>query len=65
MVKSSSAHMGANITFGDYRPVNGLTLPFRIEQNAAAGKIVMTLDKIETNVPVDEAQFKMPAATAK
>jgi len=65
MVKSSSAHMGANITFGDYRPVDGLMLPFRIEQNAAAGKVVMTLDKIEINVPVDEAQFKMPAAAAK
>jgi len=65
MVKSSSAHMGSNITFGDYRQVDGLMLPFRIEQNAAAGKIVMTLDKIEINVPVDEAQFKMPAATAK
>jgi outer membrane lipoprotein-sorting protein len=65
MVKSSSEHMGSNITFGDYRPVNGLMLPFRIEQNAAAGKIVMTLDKIETNVAVDEAQFHMPAAQGK
>jgi len=65
MVKSSSAHMGANITFGDYRAVDGLMLPFRIEQNAAAGKVVMTLDKIEINVAVDEAQFKMPTAAAK
>ena len=65
MVKSSSEHVGSNITFGDYRQVDGLMLPFRIEQNAAAGKIVMTLDKIETNVPVDEAQFHMPAAAGK
>jgi outer membrane lipoprotein-sorting protein len=65
MVKSSSEHVGVNVLFADYRPVDGLMLPFRIEQNAAAGKVVMTLDKIEINVAVDEAQFKMPTAAAK
>jgi outer membrane lipoprotein-sorting protein len=60
MVKSTSTHIAVTILFGDYRPVDGLVLPFRIEQNAAPGTVVMTLDKIETNVPVDDAQFRMP-----
>ncbi|MGA2186434.1 MAG: hypothetical protein ABSH47_25745 [Bryobacteraceae bacterium] len=60
MVKSTSTHIAVTILFGDYRPVNGLVLPFRIEQNAAPGTVVMTLDKVETNVPVDEEQFRMP-----
>lgn len=59
MVKSSSTHIGTTILFSDYRPVDGLVMPFRIEQSAP-GAVVMTLNKIETNVPVDEAQFRMP-----
>jgi outer membrane lipoprotein-sorting protein len=64
MVKSTSTHMGATILFGDYRAVDGLMVPFRIEQTAGGGGVVMTLDKIETNVPVDEAQFRMPREPA-
>jgi outer membrane lipoprotein-sorting protein len=64
MVKSTSTHIGVTILFGDYRTVDGLVLPFRIEQDAAPGTVVMKLDKIETNVPVDEAQFQMPTAPA-
>jgi outer membrane lipoprotein-sorting protein len=60
MVKSNSTHIGTTILFDDYRPVDGLVLPFRIEQSGGAGTVKMTMDKIETNVPVDEAQFRMP-----
>jgi outer membrane lipoprotein-sorting protein len=65
MVKSTSTHIAVTILFGDYRAVDGLVMPFRIEQSAAPGTVKMTLDKIETNVPLDDAQFRMPVAAAK
>jgi len=60
MVKSASAHVGVTILFSDYRMVDGLVVPFKIEQDAGPGTVKMTLDKIELNVPVDDAQFQMP-----
>jgi hypothetical protein len=64
MVKNTSSHMAVTIVFADYRKVDGLVLPFRISQEAAPGTVVMTLDKIEANVPVDDAQFQMPVVVA-
>ena len=61
MVKSTGNHLGATILFGDYRAVDGLTMPFSIDQSSAAGAVKITLSKVETNVPVDEAEFRMPA----
>jgi outer membrane lipoprotein-sorting protein len=64
MVRSASMHIGVTVDFGDYRPVNGLMMPFSMEQTAAPGTVKMTVEKIETNVPVDEAVFRMPAPAA-
>jgi len=64
MVRSTGNHLGATILFGDYRSVDGLTMPFSIDQNSAAGAVRMTLTKVETNIPVDEAEFRMPAVPA-
>jgi len=64
MVKSTGTHLGNTILFSDYRSVNGLTMPFSIDQSSAAGAVKMTLSKVETNIPVDEAEFRMPAGPA-
>jgi hypothetical protein len=53
--------------FGAYKPVNGVMYPFFVESGPknnpdARGKITFT--KIEANVPLDDATFKMPAAPA-
>jgi hypothetical protein len=52
---------------GSYKPVNGVMYPFSIESGPknnpdARGKVTIT--KIEANVPVDDKDFKMPAAPA-
>ena len=40
---------------------NGYVFPYTFEQSAeGAGKIMINLNKIETNVPVDESIFVMP-----
>lgn len=46
--------------FGDYRTVDGMTMPFSIK-TVAAGMTLneMKLDKIEVNVKVDDAIFKI------
>ena len=46
--------------FGDYRTVEGMTMPFSIK-TLAAGMTVseMKLDKIEVNIPLNDAVFKI------
>jgi len=47
---------------GDYREVAGLMLPHMRESGPKGGtqKMKMTIQKVEVNVPVDDARFKMP-----
>jgi outer membrane lipoprotein-sorting protein len=47
---------------GDYKEVNGIMFPFAIESSAKGSteKVKYTITKIELNVPVDDAIFKMP-----
>ena len=51
--------------YGAYKPVNGVMYPFSIasgpRNNPEAGGRI-TVQKLEVNVPVDDKQFKMPAA---
>src|SRR5258708_38360810 len=52
---------------GSYKQVAGVYFPFSIESGSkrnpsAAAKI--TIDKMEANVPLDAAEFKMPAVAA-
>ena len=47
---------------GDYREVGGLMLPHLRESGPRGGtqKMTMTVQKIEVNVPLDDARFRMP-----
>lgn len=47
---------------GDYREVNGIQMPFSVEQGAKGqpGVQRITITKIEANVPVDKTRFAMP-----
>ena len=54
-------------SLGSYKPVNGVMYPFSMESGPknnpnARGKITVT--KLEVNVPVEDNEFKMPAAPA-
>ena len=52
-----------NVTeFLDYRNVDGRMVPFTTRQTQNGDVIAtVTLDKVEFNVPIDYAFFKMPA----
>jgi outer membrane lipoprotein-sorting protein len=48
-------------TFGDYKEINGITIPFSIETGApgAPQKSKVTIQKVKINIPIDSAIFKM------
>lgn len=50
--------------YGDYEQVQGLYFPFTIEsgRKGEPDRVKITVQKIEVNVPVDDALFTMPAA---
>lgn len=50
----------------DYKDVNGLMMPFTTTQGMKDSdrKQVMSIDKIEINVPIDDSRFAMPVAAA-
>lgn len=56
------------ITFSDWRDVNGVKFPFAIDEDRTGGGITQSFatftEKIEVNVPVDDALFAMPAPAA-
>ena len=56
----------AETSLGDYKLVNGVYMPFSSETgpkgSSSADRGKVTFDKIEANVPVDDARFKRPGA---
>lgn len=48
--------------FLDYKQVDGIMFPFSVVQDVPQGEITEKITKVEINVPIDDAIFKMPAA---
>jgi outer membrane lipoprotein-sorting protein len=57
----------SEITFGDFKTVDGLVIPHSMEQKMAGAPagMVMTVSKVEINPSLDETRFAMPAAEKK
>ena len=51
---------------GSYKQVNGVYFPFSMENGPknSTQRAKITVEKFEANVPIDDSQFKMPAAPA-
>ena len=49
--------------FGDYEQVNGIYYPFAVEtgDKGSESRIKFAVDKVELDVPLDDARFSMPA----
>jgi outer membrane lipoprotein-sorting protein len=60
MIRGSEQEVESSL--GDYKEVNGLMFPFALENGIKGSqeKEKLTISKIELNVPLDEAIFKMP-----
>lgn len=65
-VSMQGAEVQMETKFNDYREVQGVKLPFSIDQHALDGQAPdqkITIQKIEMNFAVEDATFKMPAGT--
>jgi hypothetical protein len=49
--------------YGDYEQVNGIYYPFAVEQaqKGSSSRAQVTVEKIEQNIPLEDAHFSMPA----
>jgi hypothetical protein len=58
----------SSFIYGDFREVNGVKFPFSIDEERIGGPITQSFatytDKIEVNVPMDDALFATPSSTA-
>jgi outer membrane lipoprotein-sorting protein len=64
--KTPGGEIDVDQFLGNYKPVNGLMFPFSIDTKVNGQSVnTITIDKIELDVPVDEALFKMPAKPAE
>ena len=50
--------------YGDYEQVNGIFYPFAVEQaqKASASRAQISVQKIEHNIPLEDAHFSMPVS---
>ena len=46
--------------FLDYREVDGIKLPFRLQATSSVQNFTITITKVEHNVPIDETLFSKP-----
>ncbi|HKS73408.1 MAG TPA: hypothetical protein VJQ82_09440 [Terriglobales bacterium] len=65
MVRGSEQQTETSLS--DYRETNGLMLPYAIESSVKGSpdKQKITIDKVETNVPIEDSVFKMPPPAPK
>ncbi len=54
----------SELYYGDYEQVNGIYYPFAVEQaqKCSASRAQITVEKIEQNVPLEDAHFSMPVS---
>ena len=52
--------LGYNGELGDYRPVDGVKVPFRYALSRKGGSTTYTFDRIEHNIAVDPDRFAVP-----
>jgi len=63
---SPGGEMDVDQYLGNYKPVNGMMFAFSIDTKVNGQSVnTITIDKIELDVPVDDALFKMPAKPAE
>jgi outer membrane protein assembly factor BamB len=51
--------------FSDFKTVDGLVIPHRIEKEYGARATLMVIEKVKLDPPLDDAVFAMPAAVPK
>jgi hypothetical protein len=62
--KMRGSEVESETSYGEYKEVAGLMMPHAMESGPKGGpqRQKMTAEKIEVNVPIDDARFRMPEA---
>jgi hypothetical protein len=57
----------SELYFGDYEQVNGIYYPFAVEQaqKGSASRAQISVEKIEQNIPLEDAHFSMPVSKSE
>jgi len=65
VVKVDIPQLGGEVeqttSFGDYRDVDGVKVPFQIKSSSTVQNFAVTMSKVEHNVTIDPALFTKPA----
>lgn len=63
--KQAGQEMDVETTMGNYKPVNGVLMPYMITQKANGNTMMQfAIDRYEVNVPIDDAVFHIPVKPA-
>jgi hypothetical protein len=60
--QSPMGPMQVDVTFDDFRDVDGVKRPFKITQATAQFTAIIQLSDVTHNAPIDDAMFRKPAA---
>jgi photosynthetic reaction center cytochrome c subunit len=63
IIRYADTPLGPNpsqIDYGDYRPVDGVQVPFRWTTSRPAGQFTIQLTDVKQNVAIDDAKFAKP-----
>jgi hypothetical protein len=58
----NGTEMNTETFVGDYKSVNGVLMPHSVEAHVMGAIQKVVVQKVELDVPLDDARFKMPAA---
>ncbi len=56
--------MPVQVDYSDYRPVDGVKIPFRWTLSRPNGRFSIQIDSVQQNVAIDDSKFMKPAAPA-
>jgi hypothetical protein len=60
--ETAQGKMSVTSLYSDYRDVDGIKLPFTVEQKSSAIEFIIKLDSVKHNVEVADTKFNKPAA---
>jgi hypothetical protein len=60
-VETALGRNPTEVTYADYREVDGVKVPFRWTVARPSGRFTVQVDEMKQNVPVDDALFQKPA----
>jgi photosynthetic reaction center cytochrome c subunit len=62
--ETALGRLPTQIDYADYRDIDGVKIPYKWTLARPSGRFTIEVSEVKQNVPVDDAKFAKPAATA-